>query len=500
MFFQSAIACAAGRCGRAGLGSAALGALLLVGLAGAPLAPARASTAEQPAIGSIQRSTGTVQIISPRGERPARIGEPIAELERIQTGADGQALIRLNDGTLLALRANTQLTPLRYRQAAAPGERDGMVMQLLRGSLRAVTGLIGKRSPDTVQFRTTTATIGIRGTDFDMTVVEGAAAEAGGTVEGLYHRVNDGATVLENAAGDKLPVAAGEVALAPADLARHGAQFGLIKGGVDVLRLFRATAFDVDLPALSRSALPDAPKPAAPEAKPASSAGQAAGDVAQAGASTAAAVAPVAAGAAAVQTAAQVGLVAQAAQAVAGVVSSAVNAVRNSLDRDNEPTPQAGPVTERVSTPVTPAERKAAAAATAQALLSLESRNAAAEAERLGVRNQKIEEYRFAVAKAVHEANAGEVHAGPMPPLLPAIVILHVEIDPAGELVDLHVYRHGADRSFSPKALALMRSVRFPKPEPNLFIGDTIEWTETVLFDRSGKFQMKPLAPPQRRQ
>ncbi|HET7772914.1 MAG TPA: hypothetical protein VFK82_03735, partial [Burkholderiaceae bacterium] len=58
---------------------------------------------------------------------------------------------------------------------------------------------------------------------------------------------------------------------------------------------------------------------------------------------------------------------------------------------------------------------------------------------------------------------------------------------------------HGADRSFSPKAMDLMRSVRFPKPEPNLFIGDTIEWTETILFDRSGKFQLKPLAPPQRR-
>jgi len=42
-----------------------------------------------------------------------------------------------------------------------------MLMQLVRGGLRAVTGLISKSSPNAARIQTSTATIGIRGTDFD---------------------------------------------------------------------------------------------------------------------------------------------------------------------------------------------------------------------------------------------------------------------------------------------------------------------------------------------
>jgi len=43
-----------------------------------------------------------------------------------------------------------------------------LVVSLLRGSLRMVTGLLGKR-PDGIRVDTQTATIGIRGTDFIVT-------------------------------------------------------------------------------------------------------------------------------------------------------------------------------------------------------------------------------------------------------------------------------------------------------------------------------------------
>ena len=42
----------------------------------------------------------------------------------------------------------------------------GLLVSLLRGSLRMITGLIGKTQPDAVRVETQTATIGIRGTDF----------------------------------------------------------------------------------------------------------------------------------------------------------------------------------------------------------------------------------------------------------------------------------------------------------------------------------------------
>jgi len=44
----------------------------------------------------------------------------------------------------------------------------GLIVSLLRGSLRMVTGLLGKK-PDGIRVDTQTATIGIRGTDFIVT-------------------------------------------------------------------------------------------------------------------------------------------------------------------------------------------------------------------------------------------------------------------------------------------------------------------------------------------
>jgi len=46
----------------------------------------------------------------------------------------------------------------------------------LKGSARVVTGLIGKRNPKSVNYRTATATIGIRGTNFDMSCVASGSA------------------------------------------------------------------------------------------------------------------------------------------------------------------------------------------------------------------------------------------------------------------------------------------------------------------------------------
>jgi hypothetical protein len=50
---------------------------------------------------------------------------------------------------------------------------NSMLMQLVRGGFRAVTGLISKSSPNAARVQTSTATIGIRGTDFDARICQG---------------------------------------------------------------------------------------------------------------------------------------------------------------------------------------------------------------------------------------------------------------------------------------------------------------------------------------
>ena len=102
------------------------------------------------------------------GQTPRTLGKGLAlkEGDRLTTSDGAAAIIKLADGTRMTLRPNSEMVLEQYRfKDSAPD--NSMVMQLLRGGLRAVTGLISKGSPDAARLRTSTATIGIRGTDFD---------------------------------------------------------------------------------------------------------------------------------------------------------------------------------------------------------------------------------------------------------------------------------------------------------------------------------------------
>ncbi|GAB4171320.1 MAG: hypothetical protein Fur0039_11460 [Rhodocyclaceae bacterium] len=96
-------------------------------------------------------------------------GDAIAEGDVINTGSRGFAVLGLKDGAKYTLRPRTVFAIDRYRHDA--GEENAL-MRLLKGGLRAVTGLIGKRNPTGVQLGTATATIGIRGTDFDARICD----------------------------------------------------------------------------------------------------------------------------------------------------------------------------------------------------------------------------------------------------------------------------------------------------------------------------------------
>lgn len=83
----------------------------------------------------------------------------------IITGGDGRAQVRFTDGGLVSLQPNTEFRIANYVDQNNPKE-DRFLVDLLRGSMRAITGLIGKRNRDNYRLTTTTATIGIRGSGF----------------------------------------------------------------------------------------------------------------------------------------------------------------------------------------------------------------------------------------------------------------------------------------------------------------------------------------------
>lgn len=137
----------------------ALGALAL-------LAPALAL-----AQGTVQHLSGTLSAQRPDGSlRVLAERSSVLVGEVISTERDSYAQLSFSDGGRVTLRPNTQVRIEQYAYDERRPGSDNFAMQLFKGGLRALTGLIGKRSNNRNAYRmvTSTATIGIRGTDYSV--------------------------------------------------------------------------------------------------------------------------------------------------------------------------------------------------------------------------------------------------------------------------------------------------------------------------------------------
>jgi hypothetical protein len=120
--------------------------------------------------------------------------------------------MEMTDGGEMVLRPDSRLKVESYAFNEQKPAEDNFVFSMLKGGLRTITGLVGKRgNKDAYQLKTETATIGIRGTQFDLRVCAGNCGSLG---NGTYLAVRFGSVVTSNAQGS-LPVAAGQVAHVP---------------------------------------------------------------------------------------------------------------------------------------------------------------------------------------------------------------------------------------------------------------------------------------------
>ncbi|MDT8989510.1 FecR domain-containing protein [Curvibacter sp. APW13] len=126
-----------------------------------------ALVAQAQTVGEVEFSRG-VGFAQSAGQTPRVLGKglPLKEGDRLTTSDGSSAIIKLQDGTRMTVRPNSDLVVQQY-QFKDGAQDNSMVMQLLRGGFRAITGLISKGSPNAAKVQTATATIGIRGTDFD---------------------------------------------------------------------------------------------------------------------------------------------------------------------------------------------------------------------------------------------------------------------------------------------------------------------------------------------
>lgn len=176
--------------------------------------------------GIVERMQGNAQVINSSGQKSLSVKAEVFQGDQITTGNDSEMLIRMTDGAVLALRPNTNMTVTEYHFDNKDSSRDNMFVRLLKGGFRTVTGAIGKKNPQKVKFNTPTATIGIRGTDFEVAVVEDSKK---GAEAGTYNKVFQGATYLENNQGKQVEVGPNQAAFSPANALQIAQQFGLLK-------------------------------------------------------------------------------------------------------------------------------------------------------------------------------------------------------------------------------------------------------------------------------
>lgn len=92
----------------------------------------------------------------------------------VVTGPRSQAILRFDDGQAMVLGENTEFRVAAYNFVNGEPKKDQFVFELLKGALRSVSGLAGRRNPQAYTLRVPQATIGIRGTDFMLAVVNPA--------------------------------------------------------------------------------------------------------------------------------------------------------------------------------------------------------------------------------------------------------------------------------------------------------------------------------------
>src|SRR3981081_3973653 len=130
-------------------------------------------------------------------------GAPVNVGDTIVTGAQSHAQIRFADDALVALKPDSEFRIQSYSFSGASDSSEVAVFRLVKGGFRTLTGQIGKLNRDQYQLLTTQATIGIRGTHYQVQICTvGQCTNAGEPARsGVSGGVYEGRLVVSNPLG-----------------------------------------------------------------------------------------------------------------------------------------------------------------------------------------------------------------------------------------------------------------------------------------------------------
>lgn len=182
-----------------------------------------------------KKANGTVKVLAAKSE--------VENGDTLVSEKNTYAQIKFIDNGEITLRPGTTFKIEKFAYDANKPDGDAAKFDLVKGGLRSITGLLGKRNKEKFEMKTPSATIGIRGTTFIAQYVPPAPAGPGGVPgnmppappgsgnapsgttpvvpsappplpPGLHLQVTDGAIIVTNSGGS-LGFQAGQFGFVP---------------------------------------------------------------------------------------------------------------------------------------------------------------------------------------------------------------------------------------------------------------------------------------------
>jgi hypothetical protein len=151
---------------------------------------------------SAKKPDGTIRILAERSE--------VSTGDVLTSEKNTYANIRFSDGTQMTMKPASSVKVEKFAYQVDKPQEDSFAVSLITGGLRLVTGLVGARNRAKFSVTTQTATIGIRGTTFNIDdCVDVSGEGCGGHEAGIYVGVTNGQVAITNNEGS-LVIRAGQ--------------------------------------------------------------------------------------------------------------------------------------------------------------------------------------------------------------------------------------------------------------------------------------------------
>ncbi len=151
-------------------------------------------------VGQVIMTRGqTIAVSQNKVSRDLVVGDGVFVGDKIITGEDGFLRLHMIDNAKLDLRCYSIMVIEKY-DLQSTSRRS--ILNLLQGSIRKVTGEIGKWTEDVYELKTPVASVGVRGTEYALRVFQSKGCD--GSIdtddEGMYVKVINGLVDVHNKA------------------------------------------------------------------------------------------------------------------------------------------------------------------------------------------------------------------------------------------------------------------------------------------------------------